>query len=61
MQGDNGRVPVASNAASSPSAPVVNDVAQQKIDLARQFTGATNNADGGLIAQLTGNPFFTAV
>lgn len=61
MQGDNGLVPVSSNAALSPSAPVVNDVAQQKLDLARQLTTATNNAEGGLIAQLTGNPFFTAV
>lgn len=61
MQGDNGPVTVASNASSSPSVPVVNDVAQQKVDLARQLTAATNNAEGGLIAQLTSNPFFTAV
>lgn len=61
MQGDNAPVAVTSNVASPPSHPAINNPVEQKLDLARQFTAATNNADGGLIAQLTSNPFFTAV
>lgn len=37
------------------------DAASQKQDLARQLISAERNADGGLFAQLTSNPFFTAV
>ncbi|KIX03506.1 uncharacterized protein Z518_07059 [Rhinocladiella mackenziei CBS 650.93] len=58
MQGDNGVVTVASNPASAPSG--LNDAAAQKADLVRPLAGATNNTESGLIAQLSGNPFFTA-
>jgi hypothetical protein len=54
MPGDNGVVV----AANSTPAPTLNDVAAPKADLVRQFATTT---DGGLIAQLTSNPFFTAV
>ncbi|KAK5046350.1 hypothetical protein LTR84_008494 [Exophiala bonariae] len=60
MQGDNGAVNVASNISSPSSNEVVTNPVEQKLDLARQLTAATNSPDGGLIAQLTGNPFFTA-
>jgi hypothetical protein len=33
----------------------------QKQDLARQIVSANQDADRGLLAQLTNNPFFTAV
>lgn len=55
MQSDNGIVRPA-----PVSAPAVNDAAQ-KADLIRQFARPADASDGGLIAQLTGNPFFTAV
>lgn len=61
MQGDNGAVKVASNISTPSSNAVLTNPAEQKLDLARQFTAATNSPDGGLIAQLTSNPFFTAV
>ncbi len=62
MQGDNGVVTVAANSTTS-SASGLNDVAAQKADLVRQFATASNTTDGGggLIAQLSTNPFFTAV
>lgn len=37
------------------------DVASQKQDLARQVMSAEKGSEGGLIAQLSNNPFFTAV
>jgi hypothetical protein len=60
MQSDNGLVKVASNPTSVP--PGLNDGgAAQKADLLRQFASSGNSGDGGLIAQLSNNPFFTAV
>ncbi len=47
MQGDNGVTPPSS--------------AEYKADLVRQFASVGGKDDGGLIAQLTSNPFFTAV
>ena len=55
MQRDDGVVNVASN---SPAFP---DVPTQKVDLIRQLASNGNTGDGGLIAQLANNPFFTAV
>jgi hypothetical protein len=44
----------------APSSPAVTDAATQKQDFARQlFSG--NATTEGLIAQLSSNPFFTAV
>ncbi|EXJ86783.1 mitochondrial chaperone BCS1 [Capronia epimyces CBS 606.96] len=57
MQSDNGVVTVASNSAPTPlNAPA----APPKAELLRQFAGAGSASDGGLVAQLTSNPFFTA-
>ncbi|KKY17718.1 putative mitochondrial chaperone bcs1 [Phaeomoniella chlamydospora] len=36
------------------------DLATSKQDLAKQFASVSNAGDGGILAQLTGNPFFTA-
>lgn len=60
MQGDNGVVTVAANSTTS-SASGLNDVAAQKADLVRQFATINTNDGGGLITQLSNNPFFTAV
>ncbi|OQV01833.1 hypothetical protein CLAIMM_07124 [Cladophialophora immunda] len=60
MQSDNGLVKVASNTNTSPTPPALTDAASQKADLVRQFATASNSTDGGLIAQLINNPFFTA-
>ena len=61
MQGDNGVLPVATNPSPAPTAPILNETAAQKAELVRQFASAGSSTDGGLIAQLTSNPFFTAV
>ncbi|EXJ57497.1 mitochondrial chaperone BCS1 [Cladophialophora yegresii CBS 114405] len=60
MQGENGVVKVPANPASVP--PGLNDGggAAHKADLIRQFASSGNSGDGGLIAQLSNNPFFTA-
>lgn len=54
MQGDNGV-----NTVSAQSG--LNDGVAGKADLVRQFASTGHNPDDGLIAQLTSNPFFTAV
>jgi hypothetical protein len=54
MQSDDGLVGGASSLASSSDGVAVN-----KADALRQL--ATSNGEGGLVAQLTSNPFFTAV
>ena len=59
MQSDNGVIEVAENPRLAP--PSLNDGGAQKADLIRQFALTGNSADGGLIAQLSNNPFFTAV
>lgn len=38
---------------------VATEAIASKQDVAKQFT--SNTGDGGLVAQLTSNPFFTAV
>jgi hypothetical protein len=58
MQSDNEVLKVASSSAASP--PIAQDAAAQKADL-RQFASSENSGNGGLIAQLASNPFFTAV
>jgi hypothetical protein len=55
MQGDNGL------SALTPVAPSRVDGAVSKPDIARQLLIADRASEGGLIAQLTSNPFFTAV
>ncbi|EXJ88042.1 mitochondrial chaperone BCS1 [Capronia coronata CBS 617.96] len=60
MQSDNGVVTVASNSAAHTSPGLTEAAAPSKADLLRQFAGAGNASDGGLLAQLTSNPFFTA-
>ncbi|KAG9775739.1 hypothetical protein KCU88_g5060, partial [Aureobasidium melanogenum] len=66
MQSDNGVEPVASSStAAPPTSPAtgLNEHPASKSDLLRQFAGTgTSNAsgDGGILAQLTSNPFFTA-
>jgi hypothetical protein len=55
MHSDDGLVKGASSLASSPDGVTVN-----KADAFRQLA-TSNTGDGGLIAQLTSNPFFTAV
>ncbi len=37
------------------------DAASQKQDLARQIIAADRGGEGGIVAQLSSNPFFTAV
>lgn len=62
MPGDNGLPDASSTLPPNQSgAPVVSDVAHTKIDLARQLSSASGPGDGGILAQLTSNPFFTAV
>jgi hypothetical protein len=39
----------------------VGDAAAHKADLIRQFASTSDATGGGLIAQLSNNPFFTAV
>ncbi|KAH0839208.1 Mitochondrial chaperone BCS1 [Fonsecaea pedrosoi] len=60
MQSDNGLVQVASNTNTSLSTPALTDAASQKADLLRQVASTSSSTDGGLIAQLLNNPFFTA-
>lgn len=60
MQSDNGVVTVASNSAATPTG-VNPAAAPPKAELLRQFAAGSNASDGGLVAQLTSNPFFTAV
>jgi hypothetical protein len=53
-------MPAEDGSVVAPSSPVVADAVNQKQDLARQlFSG--NTTTEGLIAQLSSNPFFTAV
>ena len=49
------------NAASiTTKAPGGGDALASKQDLARELANTANLSDGGILAQLTGNPFFTA-
>lgn len=48
------------NVSATIQGPAANDAPSSKQDLARQLATNTNGTDGGFIAQLTSNPFFTA-
>ena len=48
------------NATPIPSKAGANDALASKQDLAQQLASSANTAEGGIIAQLTSNPFFTA-
>ena len=55
MSTDNGTIPAITHSAATI------DAASHKPDLARQLISARSGQDGGIIAQLSANPFFTAV
>jgi hypothetical protein len=54
-------MPAENAAAGAVQAPSAVEVAAQRQDIARQLLSSNDGAAGGIIAQLSSNPFFTAV